>query len=238
MIREFSRNQINWHQAFVEVALIGAGVLLALAVDAWWDEQAERSAESEYLLSLQREFETNRETLVASIENELQIIGWGKMLHQHLDSGLSEISEDDLHKLIGEFYWLPSWESVTGTYDEMVGSGRLLYLRNEVLRRKLSQYAHQLENLGEVEQQAWTNWYMEQSPFLRDHINMSKLDWIDGYSPDSPLSIDIQELRSPEFHNLVTSYMSARSDILFSYQVTIEQGDEILMLIQSDLSGD
>jgi len=238
MIGVFNKSQINWHQAFVEVALIGAGVLLALAVDAWWDERAERRAEIEYLLSLQREFETNREVLVASIENELKTIGFGKKLHQHLDSGQSEISEDDLHKLMGDFYWMPSWEPITGTYDEMVSSGRLLYLRNEVLRRKLSQYAHQLENLGEVEQHAWTNWFMEQSPFLRKYANISKLGWIDGYSPDSPLSTDIQALRSSEFHNLISSYMVARSDVVAVYRFAIGQGDEILVLIQSELSGD
>lgn len=236
MIPGLRKGQVNWHQAFVEVALISAGVLLALAVDSWWDERAERKAEVEYLLSLQRDFETNRELLVVGIESEMRLIGYGKRIHLHLESGLDEVSATDLHKLIGDFYWLLSWEPITGTYDEMLGSGRLLYLQNDVLRRKLSQYAHNLDGVRAVEQHAWTNWFTEQSPFLRKHLVVSQLGWIGDYRSDSPFGMNLEALQSREFHNLVSSFMGARSDVVLNYQEAIVAGDEILALIEAELT--
>ena len=45
---ERNASRINWRQALAEVAIIGAGILIALTVDSWWEERLERKAEVEY----------------------------------------------------------------------------------------------------------------------------------------------------------------------------------------------
>ena len=48
-------------------------------------------------------------------------------------------------------------------------------------------------------------------------------------------AVDIRELRSREFHNLISSWMIARQDISIVYRRIIEAGDEVLDLIGSEL---
>ena len=45
MNEEANRLRVNWRQAIAEVSMIMVGILGALAIDSWWDERAERSAE-------------------------------------------------------------------------------------------------------------------------------------------------------------------------------------------------
>ena len=73
-----SSRKINWHQAAAEVVLIVAGILVALAVDSWWEERAERATESHFLKALKEDFLTNRELLVIEIKIQEQLISVGK----------------------------------------------------------------------------------------------------------------------------------------------------------------
>ena len=230
---ERTASRINWHQALAEVALIMAGILIALAVDSWWDEKLERNAELEYLRSLQSDFEANKSSLQEQFIKEERILSLGKTLHSHIESGFREISSADLNELIGEFYWLFEWQPITGTYDEMLGSGRLLYLRNRLLRNKLSQYVHRLEEINATEREGFTSWYFEQSPFLRQHLNVSRFGWISNYESITAFGEDIQALQSREFHNLVSAWIVAHGDAVNLYERAIIEGDEIVVGIIS-----
>lgn len=210
-------------------------MLAALAVDSWWDERQERSAEVEYLRSLQTDIQTNQDQLSARIEVEEALIDLGKRLHEFVESDDAGLSLSELNVLVNDFYILSKWMPITGTYEEMLGSGRLLYIRNGELRKRLSQYAHLLYRARETENYAWTNWYFEQSPFLRKHLNVSQFGWVGAYISDPTFDVDTQALRSREFHNLVSSWMVARYDITLDYRRVITAGDGVLELIDSEL---
>ncbi len=210
-------------------------MLAALAVDSWWDERQERSAEVEYLRSLQTDIQTNQDQLSARIEVEEALIDLGKRLHEFVESDDAGLSLSELNVLVNDFYILNKWMPITGTYEEMLGSGRLLYIRNGELRKRLSQYAHLLNRARETENYAWTNWYFEQSPFLRKHLNVSQFGWVGEYFSDPTFDVDTQALRSREFHNLVSSWMVARYDITLDYRRVITAGDGVLELIDSEL---
>lgn len=236
MIAERNSSRINWHQALAEVGLIGAGILIALAVDSWWEERVERQAEVEYLQSLQSDFEANRDELNKQFIEEERILNLGKKIHTHIESGFREISPADLNVLIGKFFWLYEWQPITGTYEEMLGSGRLLYLRNKSLRGKLSQYVHLVEEIKTTEREGYTSWYFEQSPFLREHLNMSRFGWVLDYEPTTKFGENFEALESREFHNLVTAWMVAHGDAVNLYREAVLAGDEILEIFTSELS--
>ena len=53
--------EIPWKRILVEATAIVASILLAFAIDAWWQDRAERFVELQYL-------EAMREDLVHSLE--------------------------------------------------------------------------------------------------------------------------------------------------------------------------
>jgi hypothetical protein len=236
MNADANRRRVNWPQAIAEVSMIMLGILGALAVDSWWDERAERAAEVEYLQSLKADFEANREELKASLQKEHRIINTGKEIHSIIQSGLTKIQQREIIEKLGKFYWLHTWRPATGTYDEMMGSGHFSYIQSRGLRIKLSKYAKGLEEIRSFEDVEMTAFNSEQAPFLLEHLLYSNFGWTGDYIPDSIFTENFEALKTKEFWNLVTSWMVNHYDVISLYEGAIDDGNDILDLIDVELA--
>ena len=54
---------IPWKRLAIETIAIVSSILLAFAIDAWWNERNERQFEQETLVGLEAEYEDHRQTL-------------------------------------------------------------------------------------------------------------------------------------------------------------------------------
>ena len=63
-----------WKRIAVEAATIVASILLAIAIDAWWQNRQVRVDEQEVLVGLRAEFAANRETLARHLAGYLRSI--------------------------------------------------------------------------------------------------------------------------------------------------------------------
>lgn len=128
---------IPWRRLSVEAAAIVASILLAFAVDAWWENRQIRVEEQQILLGLNEEFLSIREVLTRHIAFHLKDV-------QSLEDILIAI-EDGPSKDVGalvEFALLemvsPSTTDIgNGTLDALLSSGRLEILTSRSLRAKL-----------------------------------------------------------------------------------------------------
>jgi hypothetical protein len=236
MNADANRLGVNWRQAIAEVSMIMIGILGALAVDSWSDERAERAAEVDYLQSLKTDFEANREELKASIKTEHRLVNIGKEIHSIIQADLTKIQQREIIEKIGEFYQMNKWKPVTGTYDEMMGSGHFSYIQNRELRIKLSKYAKSLEFVRLNEDWMMTGWDSEQGPFFTEHLLYTNLGWTGDYIPNSIFSENFQALETREFWNLVSSWMVNLNDVIRSYERAINDGNDILDLIDVELA--
>jgi hypothetical protein len=236
MNADANRLRVNWRQAIAEVSMIMLGILGALAVDSWWDERAERVDEVEYLQSLKADFEANREDLKASIEAQRRRLDTGKEIHSIIQSSLTKIQQREINEKLGKFYWVNRWEPATGTYDEMMGSGHFSYIQNRALRIKLSKYAKSLESIRLGEDWMTSGWDSEQGPFFTEHLLYTNLGWTEDYIPDSIFSENFQALKTREFWNLVSGWMVGIADAIRAYERAIDNGNEILELIDVELA--
>ena len=66
---------IPWRRIFAEGAAIVAGILLAFAIDAWWDDQVEIKEEQRLLAALANEFESNMNVLREARTDDGRIVG-------------------------------------------------------------------------------------------------------------------------------------------------------------------
>ena len=66
---------ISWRRIFAEGAAIVAGILLAFAIDAWWDDQVEIKEEQRLLAALANEFESNINVLREARTDDGRIVG-------------------------------------------------------------------------------------------------------------------------------------------------------------------
>ncbi len=228
--------KINWYQAGAEVLLILIGLLFAITVDSWWDERVERADELAYLKALREEFISNRAELNTRIEREREIISYGKEIHSYIYGQSTQLTPKKLVQKIGAFYYLTEWSPSTGIYDEMVGSGRLLYFRNKSIRIKLARYTSILESIKPTIQIQYDSYNSIHGPFLNKHLNITDLGWTGEYQPDHTFSDNIEALRTKEFSNLVSSWMVNHYDMIHYYEIDLSDGDEIIDLLDMEIS--
>ena len=73
----------SWRRIAVEGAVIVVSILLAFAIDAWWEDRGAHAAELEQLVRVSQELEANSgrlrrklETIEYSIEGTEELISW------------------------------------------------------------------------------------------------------------------------------------------------------------------
>jgi hypothetical protein len=126
--------------------LVGEGIaivlsiLLAFAIDAWWEEQAERTEEKEILKSLVAEFEANRaeaELIIAIHRRQIQSMA---ILVSLTDEQILSMSSEEIAKLITSMANPWGFDAVRGTTDALIGSGKLGILQDRRLREALTTF--------------------------------------------------------------------------------------------------
>ena len=129
---------IPWKRISVEAAAIVASILLAFAIDAWWQERQIRIEEQEVLAGLQAEFVANHEVLTRHLVRHLQGI-------QSLDDILLLIengkSPDARSIVLAALYEMGSPDTTdlgNGTLNALLSSGRVEILTSRKLRTLLT----------------------------------------------------------------------------------------------------
>lgn len=122
-------------RTFTEFAVIVLGVLVALGVESWRDDVAERELEREYLERLKSEFHVDAARIATAVKaNPIQQNHINAALLV-LDEGGSSTNQD----LLSVFMASRSvWSRQIGaTFRELLGTGQLRLVRNTDLRDRL-----------------------------------------------------------------------------------------------------
>ena len=145
----FNRERIN--QTILEIVIITVSILLAFALERWWDEQVDKQSKGELVASLIQEFEATRDEL-----------GSARRFHSNRRLGASSLSELD-EMTIGDvdpadisqyWYWAVSPDETyppTGALLSAINDNRLSLLTNSNLKSRLSSWIDQLENFRQTE---------------------------------------------------------------------------------------
>ncbi len=121
-----------------ESAAIVASILLAFAIDAWWEERALRIEEQQVLQGLRSEFHSIRDVLSGHLSEHLQEL-------QTLEDFLGAAGNSGVEKagpivdaaLLALLYPVTS-DLGSGTLNALLNSGRIEILTNRTLRAKLA----------------------------------------------------------------------------------------------------
>jgi hypothetical protein len=126
---------LKWKPVLGQLGLIVGGVLIALAVDSWWENRQERDQERAYLeqlLSDLRETESRLENSIAADTRTLDRVNW--VLDRAFNGPLPPPDSLDLPTGYNQF------RPLTGTQTALVQSGDLQLLRNDSIRFRLIAY--------------------------------------------------------------------------------------------------
>ena len=141
--------QIPWLRVFVEGVVIVGSILLALALDAWWDGVQERAEEQEILRGLEVDFAANLAQLEATVRthegNEHLIF----RLESMSDVELAAVPRDSVGQFVFGMLNMLTFDARDGTLDGVLASGRLILIDDSRLRDLLVEWKSGVEDAKE-----------------------------------------------------------------------------------------
>ena len=134
---------------FVDVIAIVLSILLAFAIDAWWEERKERAEEREILASLFVEFEANRDEAGSVVAvHEIAVHSVATLMGLSDDEILA-LSPDEVEQHMRFFANPRTFDAIRGSVDALTSSGKLGILRSRELREALTTFVNIIEDAAE-----------------------------------------------------------------------------------------
>lgn len=136
----------NGRKLLVEAAAIVASILLAFALDAWWDDSVARSEARSLLTSVADEFSSSRESLIAIIavtENQVSVAT--TLADELMTSRQAEVSDSILVLVLNDI----TFNAGGGAYESLMASDLFAELESRDLKRALAGWPSVLEDATE-----------------------------------------------------------------------------------------
>jgi len=198
----------------VEATAIVISILLAFAIDAWWEDRNEADLERRHLVALQAEFEQNGKLLrQAREEYEARYMDALRIL-ELIEQGTTDIDEAEFERLVRGLLIGKTIHLESGAFDSLLDAGELSLIRNEALRNRLAAWPSYVDEWTEEEAAVFQFVQEVLIPYLSDWTRLRNISktfppFPDGESPPPilPGSGEVVSLipltTSVEFENLV-----------------------------------
>lgn len=142
-------NERDAKRLIFEGVAIVLSILLAFAIDAWWDDRIERAEEREALEALYTEFLANHEQLLAVLERHDDARSSFAALLAMNDGEILALSTAQVEQMMRSFAYPRTFDAVRGSLDALIASGRLGIIQDRKLREALTSFDNVLDDAEE-----------------------------------------------------------------------------------------
>jgi hypothetical protein len=219
-----------------EGLLIVVSILLAFAIDAWWDGQIERREEQEILSALAADFSNTRETVLHTTALYEQARDSTYRLLGLMEEDLSLVPSSELFTLIRWSLGAWSFEPRIPTYSRIVNSGSLGLIRSDALRNQMAVIVDELEDGQDYYRELFHRGTTLEDPFLIEHAPGYELWRGKGGGnlpfPDLAFPWDPNELRTRQFASLLAVRQAWTIDVIGIGHGLVSEIDFTLELIR------
>jgi hypothetical protein len=220
-----------WTRIFVEAATIVASILLAFAIDAWWQDRQIRVEEQEILAGLHTEFLANREILTRNLTANLRATQSLEDFLRMVQGSQPQDAKAIVRATIFDMRAPYTTDLGNGTLHALLSSGRLENLTSKNLRSLLTAWEGVI---GEVSDDEANNSKMVFEIFI-PYIVQENYSWvaIEQSSNDPPA---IRRLLADEtFRHLVMIRHEFKDHLSGEFEEAIAAADKIIAEIEESI---
>lgn len=233
----------GWPRIVGEVVAIVVSILLAFAIDAWWDERALRIEEQQVLEGLNEEFLYVQELLTEHLDVHLEDLAVLKSFLLAADSGNIDDAGPIVDAVVLVLLSPMTTDLGSGTLDALLSSGRIEILRSRTLRAKLASWEGVI---GEV----WDDQALQASSVFASHIpyllaegvpaGSSMHQWYDEWpltrrSPSDDPEMVAQLLGDETLREMVALSYGFKRHTTEEFNIALAAVDEILQEIGASM---
>lgn len=221
--------------AIGEIVLVVIGILIALSINNWNQNQQEKRIEQATLKALLSEFKDNRTSVKDYLEDVKIMRKYGDTLRRLIGPEMTYVIADDVHKLMGMIGKTTKCVVSVDVLEDAQSSGRLNLLSNVEIRQAISKWSSQLKEL-QGEEFDWAQEFSSQfAPYANKWIQWDNVDYL--LNPKDSLryfksrfDVDPRRmLQQPEFANIM--------NIQYWRIVRVEQRTNLLLKHTDNLIG-
>jgi len=227
--------------AIGEIVLVVIGILIALSINNWNQNQQNKKLEQATLKALLSEFQDNRTSISDYLENIKKMRKFADTLKTLIGPELTSLSVYDVHRLIGEVSETTKCIVSVDVLGDVQSSGRLNLLSNEGVRKAISKWSSQLKEL-QGEEFDWAQEFANQFiPFTHKWMQWENVDYIFNDNDrirytGSRFDVDPRRmLQQPEFENMMNEQYWRFTRIEERTDVLLKQTDALLDLLKNEL---
>ncbi len=225
-----------WSYVFAEGAIIVVSILLAFAIDAWWDGQKDRLEEREILHGLEIEFVDLSERLDRwSQANRTGI----DLIEQYLSESVSEMKLDAIERTF-VYASVANVLDQGGEIEAVLASGRLEKISDKEIRKRLIKWPDWLDDIHTNDLSARNYALQEIVPFLSRHGFPEKVCPIEYFAvcsgPEEPPASFVRLAENAQFRAMLMNRRMWMRSIARDHDDAREQAEEILGLIRARLA--
>ena len=200
--------------AIGEIVLVVIGILLALQINNWNQQRIEDKKEIELLSDLKDEFHYNLNELEVSIKINKKVSESCTELTKIIRSNTIAKKPDKVDELLIAIGNFNSFDARTGVSSEIVNSDKLSILKNEALRRQLSNWLTFIVDSEEDILFRSDNYSINLIPFLMKRFPLAngeltkklaydKHNYLETYQEKSPFKFNLSQNELMEFENQI-----------------------------------
>ncbi len=233
-------------RAAVESILIMFGVLAALAVQSWWDNEVERGVLLSHLTAVQDELHDASESIADNLRQSGLVVDRTYTVLMILADTQTDAMPDSFVEIVSEMYDIYSPDIPLSAFDAFVSSGSLRLINDRALRAKFAEYRTEIHDVEMVSETMTNVYYDLQVPFLNKYFVLSNFGWeieaddafgerifSSGEVPKAPYTANWNAIRSLEFWNLVYDWRIAYGDqisAMIGVQSLCQQLEDLLQV--------
>ncbi|MCF8272558.1 MAG: hypothetical protein K9I95_01890 [Flavobacteriaceae bacterium] len=241
--------------AIGEIVLVVIGILIALQINNWNQQQQNSKQEKQLLQQLLIEYNSNLNQLSNKILLRREGINSAIMLLSYRDLENLDVQYDSINRHLSRLILRPTFDPELGVTTELTNSGKLYILSNEELRNKISAFPSSLNELKEEEMVIFNIIEERFTPFLIENFQVGRImsEFLDDEQIRSKVSLmkssegkSIKEwfaksdpkplLKHPDFEDYISILISNTTytnDQSVGVKLKIE---EIISLIKKELT--
>lgn len=167
----FRKLELNWRYGLGELVIVVAGVMIALAADKWIQDQSDRRLENHYL----EELATDLRSDTAELRNTLKLAAQRAELGHDLlraMAGDTLVASTYLATAVERVMYLSYPAYSRTTMSELTSTGDLRLLRDQRLKRTLSEYYQAIDRIDQWSGN-WRRIQMDLEYYLPELLNLS-----------------------------------------------------------------
>ena len=235
--------EIPWNRLIVEGLAIIVSILLAFAIDAWWDERNERVEEQEILQGLHEEFELIHDVLTDHMQDHLGRVQATEEILKVFEAGDYDLDSQGLAAALDDLIAPATSDISNGVLRALLSSGRLEIISNRALRAKLVGWESAIEEVWDDQRDQTKRVFEIHMPyFIGEGFGVGELNskWNQGNTmPVRSISSDPAELerllQDPRFHTMGEFNYLFKQHLTQEFETAIAAADDILAEIDASI---